>query len=299
MGRLLQFSGWLIWLSPLISFLLLACFRLDLFKATTVILFLLWVLLLPVGAFIFITGAKLRTRSAQAVMLKDARAPVLLLWPFRGHGDERPRAEGDMGMAVLTAIAPFLALVTFLVDAYLCCLSNVLGTTAEQQLVKSLNKIGPTIAIGRPGIAFSPLGATRFCASDDDWKRVTQEMSASSRPIVVKMGLASRMSFPQDVNWQISLAVMMNREIPVLAFFPDNDPHREHKYLAFLDKMPVKIRNRLSGRLEDALFVYLPTSGEPMLLTPGPSGAIRTALQPAFDSLPAAEPRWILADLVE
>ena len=91
---------------------------------------------------------------------------------------------------------------------------------------------------------------------------------------------------------------------PVLLLWPfrsprDADEHPRAEGDMGMAKIPMKLRNRLSDRLGDALFVYLPVSGTPMLVTPGPSGEIRTALKPVLDSLPAVEPRWILADLAE
>lgn len=60
--------------------------------------------------------------------------------------------------------------------------------TEEEILVTSLESVGMTVAIGRPGEQAPPLGAKRIYVFDDQWQEKVQELSGDARLIVFRFG---------------------------------------------------------------------------------------------------------------
>lgn len=96
--------------------------------------------------------AKLRASELRA---RDARPPVLVLRQF---GDDTLRS-GWLGPA-----------------------------TFEHSIAGDLNRVGPTISVGRPGERLQPLGASRDYLTDADWKRVVGALIEDAGVIVFVLG---------------------------------------------------------------------------------------------------------------
>ena len=79
----------------------------------------------------------------------------------------------------------------------------------EQELAEILNRVGPVIAIGKPGEPLPELGAARLYVSDADWKAKVTDMLARSRLVVIRTG-----STP-NLQWEIehTMARVPRRQI--------------------------------------------------------------------------------------
>ena len=79
----------------------------------------------------------------------------------------------------------------------------------EQELEEVLNRVGPVIAIGKPGEPLPELGAARLYVSDADWKAKVTDMIARSRLVVIRTG-----STP-NLQWEIeqTMARVPRRQI--------------------------------------------------------------------------------------
>ncbi len=62
------------------------------------------------------------------------------------------------------------------------------ASTEEVALVSDLERIGPVLAIGRPGEKLAHLGAARLYVTDEDWQTIAQRLMASARLVVIRAG---------------------------------------------------------------------------------------------------------------
>jgi hypothetical protein len=130
-------------------------------------------------------GRKLRTPSAEEIMRKDSRPPVLYLRPF-ARDSEAADAEtiyqpggfqqgGSRGWLIMR--------------------------TEEEQIVHVLQTIGPVIAIGKPGDTLPELGAARrYLKPGEDWQDVVEEWMAQASVVVLHAGTS------QGLLWELQIA---------------------------------------------------------------------------------------------
>lgn len=58
----------------------------------------------------------------------------------------------------------------------------------EEDLARILSQIGPVVAVGRPGEALPPLGASRFYVPDDDWQSFVAGLLQQASLVLVLAG---------------------------------------------------------------------------------------------------------------
>ncbi len=99
---------------------------------------------------------------AERLLNFDSRAPVLLLRSFRSDGQHHLMPSSFLG--------------------------SLWGrTTLEFEIVKTLSRVGPVIAIGRPGEALPPAGASRHYLQHERWEERVASYIEAARMIVVIM----------------------------------------------------------------------------------------------------------------
>lgn len=141
---------------------------------------------------------RLRAKGALNVILDDQRAPVLYLRSFTTDQLDLARAQFWNAFA-----------------------------TEETKLVANLNRIGPVIAIGRPGEKLAHLGAARLYVSDEDWQDVARRLMASARLVVIRAGVGA------GLKWELAHT---REELPpdkVALWFPGK--YTGADYTAFRD----------------------------------------------------------------
>lgn len=129
---------------------------------------------LVLGPSLVYYGRRLLARPALQAVLEDPRAPVIY---FRSFAYETLEAATQTGRAG--------------------------QLPAETRLVPALERIGPVLAIGRPGERLTVPGAARLYVGDDDWKRVALGLMRQARLVVVRAdaGLAGT-----GLAWEVSTA---------------------------------------------------------------------------------------------
>jgi hypothetical protein len=70
--------------------------------------------------------------------------------------------------------------------------------TAEELLAKRLGKLGPVIAIGRPGEPLPPLGAARFYVSHERWQEKVADVLRASQMVVWMTGVTKGLRWELD-----------------------------------------------------------------------------------------------------
>jgi hypothetical protein len=110
--------------------------------------------LFGLGSPLLKMGAKTKQLTADELLEKDDREPILLLRPFQ---------KDDIDIRDLTGFAQDNM---FSPNYYI----NKGEHTFEEKIVETFNMIAPVIAIGRPNENMQPLGASRTYVADDIWK---------------------------------------------------------------------------------------------------------------------------------
>jgi TM2 domain-containing membrane protein YozV len=110
------------------------------------------------GIVLLRSGWKHETRTADEARAADPRPPVVYLRSF--VADDQP-------------------LLTFAYTA---------SVSAEQEIAFAMDRIGPFIAIGKPGERLPELGAARLYVADEDWRMVVGEMMRDAALVVIRAG---------------------------------------------------------------------------------------------------------------
>ncbi len=116
--------------------------------------------LVGAGAYAYTLGKSLRAVSADELLSRDRRPPVLYLCSTAGSRE----IPGFMDKAPVCLV------------------------TEEEQLAEVLNKIGPCVALGSPGQKAHPLGMGGESASGEEWQRRAADYVDKSRLIVIRAG---------------------------------------------------------------------------------------------------------------
>jgi hypothetical protein len=135
------------------------------------------------GVLLVRRGWKYHAPSAQAALEQDPRPPVVYI-----------RSFADDDAILLGSRAQRLLLSTF---TYMAAVSP------EQELARILGRVGPVVAIGRPGEPLPELGAARLYASDDEWRDVIRDLMRRARLVVVRAGATP------NLQWEIDEAVRL------------------------------------------------------------------------------------------
>lgn len=137
------------------------------------------------------TGWKYDVMTAEQLLAADRRPPVVYLRSFEADSEIVVRSAGFWNRAV-TVIFDYMMMFS-----------------PEQELAEVLNRVGPVIAIGKPGEPLPELGAARLYVSDTDWKARVTDMIARSRLVVIRTG-----STP-NLQWEIeqTMARVPRRQI--------------------------------------------------------------------------------------
>ncbi len=127
--------------------------------------------------------------SADEAMRLDARAPVLYLRSFRDDGQALLAASGRWDPSRL--------------------LGRFSVISAEQELTYVLRRVGPVIAIGRPGEPLPELGAARLYVDHEHWQRTVRHLLQRAALVVVRVGASA------GVQWEVenTLATVPRRRV--------------------------------------------------------------------------------------
>jgi TM2 domain-containing membrane protein YozV len=124
--------------------------------------------LVGIGLVLVRTGWKYDVRRATEVVATDARPPVVYLRSFQDDV-KAPIGGGPLG--------PALKVVSWFMP-----------TSFEQELAVIMNRVGPFVAVGRPGERLPELGASRFYFTDDEWRTRVSALIAEARLTVILCG---------------------------------------------------------------------------------------------------------------
>jgi len=153
---------------------------------------------------------------------------------------------------------------------------------AEQTVTAQLRKLGPLIAIGRPGEKLPALGAARFYASDELWHAKVADVVKASQLVLWATGLT------EGLRWEIShLIENLPPEKLVLWAHPHllraDAAEREAEWTKFLLALGGVFPKPLPESLGDARFFCFAADWTPIPIAPpwrGPVRAFRSFFNP-------------------
>lgn len=154
------------------------------FRLAGIVFFLLFA---PIAKSIIKSGYGMLVPDAFTILERDQRPPVLFLRSFE---DDRLL---DIDTTGLTQYGAF---------------------TQEMKLASILGKIGPVIAIGRPGEKFPERGAARFYVPDDQWRTAVQFFMQKAAVVVFIIGLSP------GILWEVKTALRNCQSDRLLFYFP-------------------------------------------------------------------------------
>lgn len=97
-------------------------------------------------------------------------------------------------------------------------------STFEGELVNRIDKIGPVVALGRPGEKLPPLGASRAYVAHTDWKEEIKSLIIKSQKIVLIL------DFSKSVIWELN-EIFQNGQLKNLTIvIPDNHTNWQTGY---------------------------------------------------------------------
>jgi hypothetical protein len=185
------------------------------------------------------------TTSAQEALRRDKRRPVLYLRSFA------------LDETLNTRIS--------LVNRTLGLMSSSL--TLEERVVKILNKLGPVIAIGRPGEELPTVGAARFYVSDDRWNQKVAEIVSVAQLVIWASGTT------EGLRWELQYLLKMLEPGRLLLWLHPNilglkGAAREHEWRKFLEQFGDLLPAQLPATIGESRFVYLRVDGIPAAVPP-------------------------------
>jgi hypothetical protein len=155
-------------------------------------------------------------------------------------------------------------------------------STPEQKLAQQLSRVGPVIAIGRPGEALPPLGAARFYVTDELWKQKVADVAAASRLVVWTSGVS------EGLRWEISYLL---RSLPTERLVLWAHPHlvvgrrgREAEWSLFLKALGAVFPKPFPATLGTTELFVFAQDGTPVPVKPK-LGLVRRVLRSWFGAL--------------
>jgi TM2 domain-containing membrane protein YozV len=156
------------------------------------------IVLIGLGMLLVRTGWKYDVRGARDVLFTDTRPPVIYLRSFQD--DVRSPVGGAFGM-------------------WLKVLMWVLPVSFEQELAAIMNRLGPFVAVGRPGEKLPELGANRFYFRDDEWQVRVAELVRQAQLTVILCGTTA------NLWWEIDHVLQSATPNRVLLVIPERGKH--------------------------------------------------------------------------
>lgn len=185
---------------------------------------------------LFSAGAK-ETRES------DARPPIVFLRSFRDDAaishvsTQIPRGFRDLALLSAPANHPL---------------------TFEEKLATAFARLGPFVAIGRPGESSPPPGAAREYCSQTEWQNSVLALMREARLICVLV------DYTEGLSWEISQIVELGLcDKLVLTFMPATRKRRRARWRAFVEKLPegCSIQIPDENEVEDAAVVQCAEDG--------------------------------------
>jgi hypothetical protein len=237
-----------------------------------------WLMLLVVvmffgGAVMVVYGKRHLTLSADVVLARDTRPPIIYLRSFDIE-------TGSFGLS-----AYFSSVGTAFTNRSMGWGVSPWDPTFQTQLSLVMGRIGPYIAVGRPGEKLPGTGAARLYIPDSEWQQRVTELIRRSRLVVIRAG-----SSP-GLQWELDNLMRHVRPRQLLVLLPaSRDTYRSFRELMEKRNIP------LPEKQPDALLMTFLDDWKPVFLKAG--GNLESTLDPYFRANSIPTPKHSAWDAV-
>ncbi len=195
----------------------------------------------PIAAMLFLLARRLRAKRTLGQLTTDRRPPVLYLRAF---------AEDDQLISIQNQLA---------------------YASEESMLVSTLERLGPVVAIGKPGAKIAHLGAARLYLTQGGWRSVVRKLLGIAELVVI------RVADTPGLRWELATARQM---LP---------PHR--LVLWFPVGMRKKRKNALREYLRAELDIAPPTHEQSGFILLNADWTIKSVSNSISDAMPSSNRR--------
>jgi hypothetical protein len=180
----------------------------------------------PFGKRLCNTGWRMMI--ASAVRVNDPRPPVLYLRSF----------SSDSKLQRFVNLIPTGNL-------YIDFMANVTLSTEEEDIAAILSRVGPPIAVGRPGEKLPTVGMTKLYVPDDQWRHRVRELISQAALVVIRAGPGP------FLLWEIQTAMNILNPEQLLFLIPFGEEfERGNAYCPMLRNRPlIKFQEELQRLL--------------------------------------------------
>lgn len=229
---------------------------------------------IPLGALYYREGKRSTVISAEDLMSRDKRPPVLYLRPF----------EFDDFFAKPTGGASEMKQVFSQHPLYRWSPLRILETlklhTSEEILSKTLKKVGPCITVGKPGLERPIVGFARFQLSHDRWQAEVKELMEQSGLVVLCAGNTT------GLLWELEqVAQSVNRDRFVLLIAPDTHDVWWEKADTVFGQRLTRFGSQLDGSFSGIIYFDEQGNSHPKMFLPVEGNTTRNLLEEAFSAV--------------
>jgi hypothetical protein len=196
------------------------------------------------GGFKFITlGMRTFQPTAEKLLSSDPRPPVVFLRSF--NDDTLTVALGGRNRSAFNSIP----------------VNAIPDPTAEFDLADALNRIGPPVAIGRPGEILPQMGAARAYVPDSEWQETIAQWMRISRAVIMMVH-----HLTPGTHWELNHAIANLPPERLVLYFPPGKAFgadREAQYAACGDILISKFPRGLPASLGSAQFIVFDPDWSP------------------------------------
>lgn len=209
-------------------------------------------------------GKKLTTRSANELLRKDPRPPVLYLRSFGVDDDQvNEKLRGAFWKETRLSV--------------------------EEQMASELHRIGPVVAIGRPGERLPTLGAARVYVADADWQDVVTQLATHAALLVLRVGETA------GFWWELERAAKIADGTRVVLFLPStghDSAAGAQAYDRFRTRADVLLPHPLPPSINESCVIHFDAKWSPIV-----QESVASFVDAALGPPPARKPRrgFILA----
>ncbi|MEW8328288.1 MAG: hypothetical protein AB2659_15715 [Candidatus Thiodiazotropha sp.] len=210
------------------------------------------------GAMLVIHGKRHLTPRVEEVLAKDQRAPILYLRSFNDQA-------GDFTLGGF-----FSAVGAMFTRRNMGLSTSSWGPTFQSQLGYVMERVGPYIAVGRPGVRLPGTGAARLYVPDQAWQERVVQLIRSARLVIIRAGTSA------GLNWEIeTVKRIIDKPHQLLVILPLS----KKGYLAFRQSV-AEAGIELPQRPPNAMFMTFDEEWKPRFLET--TGKLEHTLSPYF-----------------
>lgn len=211
-------------------------------------------------------GLRLKAPTAQEILQKDPRPPVLYLRSF--ESDKRTITRQTSKWWNAFSQMEFVTGWSF-------------GTRRLEEVnTKILKYLGPVIAVAPPGENLPQLGAARLSLPDDQWRDGVRNLMRKSQLIIIEHGVSS------GLKWEMSEAFRLEPFKPILICAPVRDEEvflsRQHRYEMLKRALPSEAIRVLPIDIGNTAFFFFkkPDQVTEIAATEGPPEELLDEVRP-------------------